>query len=442
MNLKAVQAIADAVLYEGYLLYPYRPSSAKNRQRWTFGGLYPRAWSEASGSDPSALSTQCLIEGGAGVRLDVRLRFLQPFERGVGRLNESLSAWPAGGKPGFTAVPSLRVGKREFHAWQEAAEREIELQGLGLDDLLGAGVQHDFLFAAEREMEPLCDEEGAIRGVLLRRRESISGRMTVSAVPVAERVYRLTLQVENRTLMESANIRGRDAASVYSFASTHMILMARDGAFVSPTDPPEALAELAATCRYEGAWPLLVGEAGSRDVLLCSPIILPDYPQVAPESPGDLYDGTEIDEILSLRILTMTDAEKREMAVCDPRAAKLLARTEALGAEDFMRLHGTLRDPDPPHLVSLRENDLALQVGDHVRLHPKPGGDVMDLVLDGKAATIEAIERDFEGRVHVAVTIDDDPGREWGDARMPGHRFFFSPTEIELLQGAPREARA
>ncbi|GAC1447499.1 MAG: hypothetical protein PVSMB1_19770 [Gemmatimonadaceae bacterium] len=186
-------------------------------------------------------------------------------------------------------------------------------------------------------------------------------------------------------------------------------------------------------------------------MLLASPIILYDYPQVAPESAGDLYDATEIDEILSLNILAMTDAEKREMAAADPRAAALLARTEALSAEDFIRLHGTFRDRRPvqashddspdapcvgPHLAYDRNNGTPLKVGEHVRLHPRTGGDIMDLVLDGKTAVIEAIERDFEDRLHVAVALDDDPGREWGLQRMPGHRFFFSPEEIESLESA------
>ena len=87
---------------------------------------------------------------------------------------------------------------------------------------------------------------------------------------------------------------------------------------------------------------MLVGE-GQRDTLLSSPIILYDYPQIAPESPGDLFDGTEIDEILSLRILTMTDEEKREMRAVDERARRILERTEALPPEHFMKLHGALR---------------------------------------------------------------------------------------------------
>jgi hypothetical protein len=228
----------------------------------------------------------------------------------------------------------------------------------------------------------------------------------------------------------------RSQAQLYALASTHTIL-GTDGAFVSLLDPPAALAEAAAACANQGTWPVLVGAPGACDTLLSSPIILYDYPQVAPESPGDLYDATEIDEILSLRILAMADSEKREMAAVDARARALLERTEALTPDQWQAMHGTLRNPaalDGPRLACVRDGDLELKVGARVRLHPKGGADIMDLVLAGKTAVIEAIERDFEDRLHVAVAVDDDPGREFGLARMPGHRFFFAPEEIEVLE--------
>src|SRR6185437_15663359 len=96
-------------------------------------------------------------------------------------------------------------------------------------------------------------------------------------------------------------------------------------------------------CENRGLWPILVGEPGSRDLLLCAPIILEDYPRIAPESPGDLFDGTEIDEILTLRILTLTSDEKWAMSELDDRTRALLDRTESLGAERLGALHGTFR---------------------------------------------------------------------------------------------------
>jgi hypothetical protein len=92
-----------------------------------------------------------------------------------------------------------------------------------------------------------------------------------------------------------------------------------------------------------GAWPVMAGEEGQRNLMLASPIILYDFPRIAPESPGDLFDGTEIDEILALRILTMTDAEKLEVRNGDDRARRILERTEMLPPEHFRKLHGALR---------------------------------------------------------------------------------------------------
>jgi len=80
---------------------------------------------------------------------------------------------------------------------------------------------------------------------------------------------------------------------------------------------------------------------------------------------------------------------------------------------------------------SVRVFGIELRVGDRVRLWPQKQADIMDMALAGKVAVIEAIEQDFDDQIHFAVVLDDDPGREFGMMRQPGHRFFFSPEEIE-----------
>ncbi|MGH8215750.1 MAG: hypothetical protein ACREPZ_08660, partial [Rhodanobacteraceae bacterium] len=287
-----------------------------------------------------------------------------------------------------------------------------------------------FRFDAERALETVPDCAGRIVAVLVRERKALRGRVMLHAERLADDLFRLSVRIENDTAIDVDACRDRGQASLYAFASTHTLLGAHGGAFVSLTDPPEALAEAASRCANEGTWPVLVGDDGARDLLLSSPIILPDYPQIAPRSAGDLYDGTEIDEILSLRVLTMTDEEKRRAAATDPRAAALLARTESLAAETWSGLHGALH------------REKSLEPGVRVRVHPKPGGDAMDLVLRDRIALIESVEHDFDGRVHVAVTFEDDPGRDFGSERMPGHRFFYAPDELEVLADADREAVA
>jgi hypothetical protein len=166
-------------------------------------------------------------------------------------------------------------------------------------------------------------------------------------------------------------------------------------------------------------WPVLVGDPARADTLLCSPIFVDDFPRIAPESPVELFDSGEIDEILILRILTLTDAEKQEMRA-DPRARALLERVEALDEAALRRLHGSTR--------RARFAD-----GDRVRLRPKAGADILDLALRGRAATVVSVVEDVDDRVHLAVVVDDDPGRDLGARGLPGHRFFFALDEVEPL---------
>jgi hydrogenase maturation protease len=332
MNQTLVDQIANAVLYEGYLLYPYRPS-VKNRQRWTFGGLYPQSYSQAQeGTDPWMAQTECLAQADEGGCLSVRVRFLHLQVRRIERFGP-----PPVGEP--------EAGCRSV--WQEAVEREVEM---GEPDLAGLAARpraREFTFPSRREEEPLLGPHGELQGTMIREQQSIAGSLELSAERVAVGLYKLAVKIVNRTPFEPASPTSRDEAVLYSMVSTHTILGIQGGAFVSMLDPPEPWRELAAGCCNVGTWPVLVGEPGERDTILSSPIILYDYPQIAPESPGDLFDATEIDEILTLRILTLTDEEKRAMAGVDPRARALLERTESMAREQLMGLHGTIRGLRP-----------------------------------------------------------------------------------------------
>lgn len=462
--MNAVESVVQAVLYEGYMLYPYRPTSVKNRQRWTFGGVYPRVYAEASGSDPWVTQSECLLRGDEHTRVAVRPGFLQVIERMVLDIADSAAVRPESGEPAWRKVPVLDIDERRYTPWQEAAERHIALPVLVLGDLLTAQHEIPFAFDAGRELEPLADRHGALRGALRRTRAALQGRVEVSVGSVsagAGGVYRLKVRIVNETPLDHARSLTRDAASLYALVSCHTVLSIERGTWISSIDPPDDLAAASAACRNIGVWPVLVGDEQQPDTMLASPIILYDFPQIAPESAGDLFDATEIDEILTLRILTMTDEEKREMIATDERARALLARTEGLGAEQMQKLHGTLRQvrgldatsagastsqeetampvspwaelDARPHLACVRAAGVEIRIGDQVRLRPRGRADIFDIALSGMVATIESIERDFDDHVHVAVTIDDDPGKDFGTQRMPGHRFFFGPDEIEPL---------
>jgi len=343
MNRALVDRIADAVLYEGYILYPYRPS-VKNQQRWTFGGLYPEAYSQGSaGADPWMNQTECLVRGGPGTTLDVTIRFLHLTARRVGELVPPRRTWPNDVEPPFRFVETLCVGDRLFHTWQEAEERTIALHPLEVGEVEAQPHTQTFGIPGRRWLEPVHGEAGAIVGVLVRDQQALSGSVELGVVPVAEGLYKLTLRVRNQTPLADIGPTSRDEALMRSLVSTHAILRVHRGAFVSLLEPPEEWRDLAAACQNVGTWPVLVGEPGQSDTVLSAPIILYDYPQVAPESAGDLFDSTEIDEILTLRILTLTEEEKRQMASVDERARAVLARTESLAGEQLLRLHGAVR---------------------------------------------------------------------------------------------------
>jgi hypothetical protein len=342
-NLDRVEKVAEAVLYEGYMLYPYRASAVKNQQRWNFGVLCPRSYSEQqNGSDAWMMQTQCLLEGGPSTRLNVKVRCLQIVNRTIGKLYDALQELPPEREPKYQIVDYLEVNGQTFMPWQEAAEREVALPSLH-----AASLSHNepVQFPSGREIERLRNEDGLIVGVVIREWGMLSGFVEVDAEPCQNGVIKITVSIKNSTSVESS--QNRADALLYSLISAHTILSVEDGQFVSQIDPPETLKSLAAQCRNLGTWPILVGEEGERDTMFSSPIILYDYPQIAPESPGSLFDGTEIDEILSLRILTMTDEEKHEMRQSDQRARQILERTESMPPEQFMKLHGVLRSLHP-----------------------------------------------------------------------------------------------
>jgi hypothetical protein len=328
----AVTKITEAVLYEGYILWPYRRSTTKNQQRWTFGGVYPRAYSESRGEDdPWLMQTQCLVSGDTESVIQVRVRFLHVTERNVGR------------KSGETLefVEELQLGEDLYLPWDEATEREIVVGRFRLSELLETPVRAGIDIPGGSNQEELVGPTSEVEGALVRSWRAVCGAVEVEAEALREGIFRLTVRITNTTPWENED---RESTLRQTFCSTHTTLEVAGGEFVSMTDPPQELRELAEECENLKTWPVLVGEEGGRTLLLSSPIILSDYPQIAPESPGDLFDGGEIDQLLILNILTLTDEEKAEMRASDPRAREILERCESLSQEELMNLHGAIRE--------------------------------------------------------------------------------------------------
>ncbi|WP_232664527.1 hypothetical protein [Pseudonocardia sp. TRM90224] len=441
-----VEAVADAVLFEGYLLYPYRASAQKNRVRWQFGVLTPAA----DESEPTRNRTECLLEpGGGNARLFVRLRCLQLQTR---------SPRTAAGH----AVDALIVDGTRHLRFEEGLPREIDTE-LAVADLLTGRVTVPISLPGGTKTELLPD--GA--GVIVRETWPVTGRIVVSCtdLPGPYLVHRLRVDVVN----DSPGAAGAPREEVLrrSLIAAHTIIAARPGAFLSPTDPPEWARPAVAECVNEHTWPVLAGPEERTDLVLSSPIILADHPQIAPESPTNLFDGLENDEILTLRTMVLTDDEKAEARATDPRAAGIIDAIDAMPPEILERLHGAIRSLRPagsscevpvfggdapgvrppeqlpwwdpgqdasvdPETDSVLVDGVPVAKGSHVLLRPGRSVDAQDRFLDGMAATVQAVVHDVDGGVHVAVSIDGDPAAE---LQLAHGRFrYFRPDELEVVQ--------
>jgi hypothetical protein len=448
MNRPALDQIVNAVLYEGYILYPYRPSSKKNQiARFTFGRVYPQDYSVAQeGKEPCVMQTEFLVrDESKDAVANISVRFLHPLARDVGRLPEPVAEWKPAAEPRFEIVPRLEVDGKLYQTWQEAVEREVTLPPAALQT--AGGREHSFSFPALREVEPVQNAEGLIVGAVVRRVEAIEGSVEVKLEMIEPDAVKIRVRILNQTSVPNESLENQEAIALRTFASTHTILQVGGGECISLLDPPGQYLEAAKTCQQIGAWPVLVGDEkkGERDVMLSSPIILYDYPKIAPESPGDLFDGAEIDEILTLRIQTMTDAEKMEMRQVDEQARRILERTENLAEADLLKMHGVMRatasqQPNEEffnpskHIAEVTVAGTTFKVGDRVRIRPKKRADVMDIALNGKVAIIESVMQDVEDQAHFALVLEDDPGRDLGMMRQPGHRFFYGADEVEPVK--------
>ncbi|MGH9945594.1 MAG: hypothetical protein ACRD6X_00155 [Pyrinomonadaceae bacterium] len=333
MDTSLVEKIADAVLYEGYMLYPYRASSVKNRQRFNWGALAPKAYSDAQkGTEAWEMKTECLISGDRNTELRVKVRFLQLTNREIGKVTEAHE---------FEMVQSLDIDGKLYQAWQEAVERDVVLP------ILNPGkpnIEFPFSFPESSETEDIFNAAGDHVGAIIRNQREITGEVNVKIdTNAGNGLSKITVLIRNTTPFADAELSDREGALLSSIVSTHTILGVEGGEFVSLIDPSEQYSEAAAACENKGTYPVLAGPEGQRGFMLSSPIILYDYPEIADESAGELFDGTEIDEILTLRIMTLTDEEKREMRFVDDRARKILERTEAMPEEQLLKMHGAVR---------------------------------------------------------------------------------------------------
>ena len=433
--------VADAVLYEGYVLYPYRASANKNQARWQWGVVVPQAYHEAGNSDAWNQQTEVLIEGTDETAVHLQLRFLQLQARTVEQLVDG----------GFCRVPQIEVGDDILVTWDEGVEREVNTE-VRLGELRAGTREVPVELSGGRDVEVITDTVRVVR-----QRWPISARILLSAewLTGPYGVVKLQVRLENITPWADPP-QDRDAACRRALVATHTLIDA-GGRFVSLLDPPEWASGYAASCENIHTWPVLVSEEGG-DVVLSSPIILYDYPTIAPESPGDLCDSTEIDEILTLRTMTLTDEEKREARATDPRARQIIDRTDDMPQEMLDRLHGVIRymrgvtgeeeptdqperppwwDPGADSSVSPETDRIwiaGVSVGKGTRVRLRPGvqrADAQDMFLQDRIATVEAVFFSVDDDSYLAVTLEDDSMGEI--MAWHGRYLYFSPDEVEPL---------
>ena len=427
------RAVADAVLYEGYLLYPYRATSSRNQSRWQWGVLGPPGAAAAGIGEDDSIAAQFLVDGAQAITLVVRFLQLQHrrAERDTG-----------GGR--FEAVDELATPTNSWLTWDEAVEIEESFGPFAFNDSPPAWTPPLTAPAA-------TDIESVEGGRLVRERQEVSATLVVDVEPDGA-LHRVSVRVSNI----GAPAVDKTDAIARSLIGTHVIAEVVGGEFVSLLEPPAAAADAVSRCSRHRCFPVLAGPPGATDLLLISPIILYDHPEVAEQSETALYDCTEIDEILTLRVMTMTDEEKAQARATDPRAAQIIDSCDAMSPEAMSRLHGALRDPrqdvglipeipegvdwwDPladnavqPDIDAVLVNGVRVARGSRVLLHPMRRADAQDLFFAGKTARVTTVHEDVDGNQHVGVVVEDDPAADLHD--WYGRYLYFSPDEVEPLE--------
>ena len=365
---EALEQLVYSLLYEGYALYPYTPGAMKNATPTPFGIVYPPVYAAECAGAFDHARLECLAEPAPGAMVAATLRYLTV------------------------------TGERH-----EAAERRVEVGPI---------------MVGERDTVKFA-----------------GGRFTLRSTPGSEGRIRVRCCVHNTSAVVPGLSRGE--ALRQSILSAQLLVRISGGRFHSP---------LEAGGESVNTYPVLVGDAD--DAVLGTTIVLPDHPQLAPESRGNLFDCSEIEEALLLHVQALSEGERAEIERADPAVREMVARAAAATPEDIMALHGrvTLRDPvtteppaEPDGLPDPTAGEPEATVGGvrfvpggRVILRPGPDADLHARLLEGRTATVERILVDLDGKVHLGVTIDDDPGQQL--LRETGRYLYFFAPEVEVIE--------
>jgi hypothetical protein len=363
-----LEELVTSLLWEGYALYPYTPGATKNATPTPFGIVYPPAYATECPGAFDHVRLECVAEPEPDATLAATLRYLAPSGEG-----------------------------------HRAAERRIELGPVPLGERVTTRFD--------------------------------GGRLTIRSERLADGSAFVRCCVHNSTAAPAG--LDRAGALARSLISTQLVVRIANGRFRSPLDgAPTSV----------NTYPVLATQAD--DAVLGTTYVLPDHPQIAPESRGTLFDSTEIEEALLLHVQVLSDDERAEIERADPAVREMIARAAAATPEDIAALHGRveIRDPvtneppaEPPNLPDPAAGQPVAIVdgvrfarGVKVVIRPGPDADIQARMLDGRTATIERILTDYDGKTHLGVTIDDDPGQDL--MRETGRFLYFFAPEVEVIE--------
>jgi hypothetical protein len=303
-----------------------------------FGAVYPQAWQQHHPDVHAATQTQCIIQGTDDAEVEITVRFLHLRGKRLVKINPEKF-----GRDQFQPTDTIKAGDKTYYSGWEAEERKINVGRHKIKDLIDGSIENSIHFE-EEQMSDILFKNEKVAGNMIIRQSAINGNVRVSAKPVGihEEGYQITIKIANTTPVDNPKQCSRDEIYFRSFLSANTILQAEKGKFISKTDPPQAWQEVNEACKNVNTWPVLIDK--DDKTMLSSPIVLYDYPEIAPESRGDMFDSTEIEEMLMLQVAALTDEEKKEVEQTDGKMKAMLERVRNTTPEELLKLHGGFKD--------------------------------------------------------------------------------------------------
>ena len=342
----------------------------------------------------------------------------------------ALYPYTPGATKNATPTPFGIVYPGDYAKHQTHAFDRMQMQGIVGDAAAHVSAEIRFLQASgekHRAVERRV-QLGSAPATVRFEFDDLEGRAELFVDRLPDGRGRVTLRVENVTpLTEEEAVADRKDALLKSMLSTHLLARVENARFISPLERGD---DGVAGCCQVNTWPVLA--TPNDDALLGPTIMLPEHPEIAPESVNDFFDGTEIEEALVLHIQALSDSEREQIAEQDPKVREMLARADATTPQQLMDLHGRVRLEDPPGEREVTFAGKTYRRGDKVLLHPPASNDVYDKMLEGRPATIHRLFLRVDDRLHIGVTVDDDPMQEILGAS--GRFLFFFAEEVELVR--------